>query len=100
MSINQQKAVAAHRERRRSAGLVRVEVQAPAVDAPILRALAAALRDRRPDAARVREQLRALIARPLAVSALDVFGSDLPDDHFDGVFGLARPLDPPRDIDL
>ena len=100
MSDAQRKALTDHRTRRRKAGLVRVEVQAPATDAPILRDLAAVLRGDADRARAVRDQLQSIIAKSPATSALDIFGSDLPDAYFEGVFESARRADPPRDVDL
>jgi hypothetical protein len=44
MSLARQKAVESYRERQRRRGLLRLEVQAPEDDAPLLRQLAEALR--------------------------------------------------------
>lgn len=96
----QSDALAAHRRRRRDSGVVRVEVQVPAIDATLMRDLAAVLRGE-PEAAHVlRAQLRAIVAEPRASAVFDIFGSDLPDAVFDGVFDHDRHTDPPRDIGL
>lgn len=100
VSIAQQKALSRHRQRRRDAGVVRIEVQAPAIDAPILRDLAAALRESSRDGQSLRDQLRSIVAKPRAQSAFDIFGSDLPDAYFEGVFDDAGRCDLPRDVDL
>ena len=89
---SQRKATRAHRRRAAARGLARIEVQAPRKDAVLIRALAQALRNE-PEKA---ETLRRTLARSLhseANDAFDVFGSDLPDDAFTGVF------DAPRDHD-
>lgn len=100
MSAARRAALAHHRSRLKDAGIVRIELQAPAVDAPILRELAAALRDRRDDAGTLREQLRSIVAGPQTGTAFDLFGSDLPDSYFTGVFEHERKRDATRDIDL
>jgi hypothetical protein len=100
MSTAQQKALASHRRRRRDSGIVRVEVQVPASDAEMVRGLAAVLRGA-PDAARAaRDQLRGVAAGPAGASVFDIFGADLPDAYFEGVFEPAARRDPPRDVDL
>ncbi len=100
MSGAQRKALTDHRKRRRQAGLVRVEVQAQATDAPILRDLAAVLRGDADQARAVRTQLQSIVAKPADASAWDIFGSDLPDAYFEGVFEQGRRGDPPRGVDL
>ena len=96
----QRKALMDYRTRSRKAGLVRVEVQAPATDAPILRDLAAVLRGDADRARAVRDQLQSIINKSPATLALDIFGSDLTDAYFEGVFEQARRDDPTRDVDL
>ncbi len=96
----QQKALSAHRRRRRDGGMVRVEVQVPAIDAAILRDVAAVLRGNSDAAQAMRNQLRSVIAKPRVDSVFDIFGSDLPDAYFDGVFEQTRRGDLPRDVDL
>jgi hypothetical protein len=94
----QQKALSAHRRRRRDGGMVRVEVQVPAIDAGILRDLAAILRGKSDAAQAMRNQLRSVVAKPRAESVFDIFGADLPDAYFDGVFDQSRHGDTPRDV--
>jgi hypothetical protein len=94
----QQKALNAHRRRRRERGLVRVEVQVPAVDAPMLRDVAAVLRGAPGAAQAMRDQLRSAIPQPMSV--FDMFGSDLPDAYFEGVFDSIRQKDTGRDVPL
>jgi hypothetical protein len=96
----QQKALKAHRRRRRDGGMVRVEVQVPAVDAGILRDLAAILRGKSDAAQAMRNQLRSVVAKPRLNTVFDIFGSDLPDAYFDGVFEQIRRGDLPRDVEL
>ncbi len=100
MSRSQQRALSRHRQRRQASGIVRIEVQAPAIDAAMLRDLAAALRNGSPRGEGLRAQLRSLLAKPRAASAFDIFGSDLPDAYFDGVFDETGRRDLPRDVDL
>jgi hypothetical protein len=88
-------------QRRRTAerGLVRVEVQATGSDAALIRALAQSLRSDPQKAKATRSALtRALIESEVA-TAFDVFGSDLPDETFVGVFDRPRPQDW-RKVDL
>lgn len=96
----QQKALRAHRRRRRDGGMVRVEVQVPAIDAGILRDLAAILRSNSDAAGAIRNQLRSVVAKPRVDTVFDIFGSDLPDAYFDGVFDQSRQRDAPRDVEL
>jgi hypothetical protein len=80
--------------------MVRVEVQVPAVDAPMLRDVAAVLRGR-PDAAQaMRDQLRSAIPPSQPMSVFDMFGSELPDAYFEGVFDSVRQKDTGRDVPL
>jgi hypothetical protein len=96
----QKDALTAHRQRRRDSGLARVEVQVPAIDAALIRDVAAVLREPSPAASALREQMRVMIAPPRASAVFDIFGSDLPDSYFDGVFEKDRHRDQPRDLDL
>jgi hypothetical protein len=89
-----------HRRRRRDSGLVRVEVQVPGVDAGMLRDLAAILRGEAKAAQATRAQLRSVVAGPRAAAVFDIFGSDLPDACFDGVFEQGRRSGMPRDVQL
>jgi hypothetical protein len=100
MSTAQREALATHRRRRRDSGVVRVEVQVPAIDAALVRDLAAVLRGEPEAAQTLRAQLRAAIAVPRTSAIFDIFGSDLPDSYFDGVFEHDRRGDMPRDVGL
>ena len=80
--------------------MVRVEVQVPAIDAAILRDIATILRGNSDAAQAMRNQLRSVVAKPRADSVFDIFGSDLPDAYFDGVFEQNRQRDTPRDVEL
>ena len=100
MSDAQRKAVTSHRRRRRHGGVVRVEVQVPAIDSAMLRELVAILRSQSDVAQVMRDQLRYILAKPRAASAFEIFGSDLPDACFQGVFERDRRGDSPRDVEL
>ncbi len=100
MSQAQRKALTAHRHRRRENGVVRLEVQVPSADAPLVRDIAAVLRGDAATDQDVRAKLRMALKEPERRSVLDVFGSDLPDEYFDGVFDEDRKGDVPGEIDL
>ena len=86
----QKKATADHRKRSRARGLSRIEVQAPAVDTPLIRMIAEALRagDARSD--RLRTTIRSVLGPAGEGNALELFRSDLPDAAFEGVFDAPR----------
>jgi hypothetical protein len=96
---SQRKATRTHRRRAAARGLVRVEVQAAKNDASLIRALAETLRDRPERAAAIRSTLANALLDPDVKTAFDVFGSDLPDEAFDGVFDQTR-RDGWREVDL
>jgi hypothetical protein len=101
LSKAQRKALAAHRRRRREKGVVRVEVQVPAIDAGIVRDVAAILRGEPAQAQAVRAQLRSVAAGARhGASVFDIFGSDLPDRNFEGVFVHDRRAGKTRDVEL
>jgi hypothetical protein len=79
--------------------LVRVEVQAAKNDAGLIRALAETLRGKSERAAALRSTLANALLNPDVKTAFDVFGSELPDDVFDGVFDQPR-RDGWREVDL
>ena len=89
-SKSQRKATNTHRRRAAARGLVRVEVQAPKKDAGLIRALAETLRGRSEKADAIRSTLAEALIHPEIKSAFDVFGSDLPDEAFAGVFDQPR----------
>src|SRR5262249_46914963 len=89
-SKSQRKATATHRRRAAARGLVRVEVQAAKRDARLIRTMARALRGDPDPAGGVRSVLANSLLQPEVKSAFDVFGSDLPDEVFAGVFELPR----------
>jgi hypothetical protein len=79
-----------HRRRAKERGLVRVEVQAPKKDAGLIRALAETLRARNEKAGVLRSTLAKALIHPEVNTAFDIFGSDLPDEAFAGVFDQPR----------
>jgi hypothetical protein len=83
---SQRKATRTHRRRAAARGLVRVEVQAPKRDASLIRALAEMLRGRAEKAEALRSTLAKALMHPEVKTAFDVFGSELPDEVFAGVF--------------
>jgi len=89
-SQSQRKATRTHRRRAAARGLVRVEVQASRRDAPLIRALAERLRDPPETAEPIRSALADALTHPAVKSALEIFGSELPDEAFAGVFDQPR----------
>ena len=87
---SQRKATRTHRRRAVARGLVRVEVQTRRSDAGLIRALAKTLRSNRKRAEALRSTLEKELIEPDMKSAFDVFGSDLPDEDFSGVFDQPR----------
>jgi hypothetical protein len=86
----QTRATAAHRRRAAQRGLVRVEVQTSRHDASLIRAAAEVLRSGGEAAEAVRRSLEPLLAVDRAADALELFGSDLEDEAFEGVFERSR----------
>lgn len=89
-SRSQRKATRTHRRRAAARGLVRVEVQAPKKDAGLIRALAETLRGKTQEAEALRATLTKAVMPPELRTAFDIFGSELPDDAFAGVFDQPR----------
>jgi hypothetical protein len=87
---SQRKATRTHRRRAAARGLVRVEVQAPRRDVPLIRAMAETLRGRAQEANALRTTLAKALAPPAAKTAFDIFGSDLPDEGFEIIFNQPR----------
>jgi hypothetical protein len=87
---SQRKATRTHRRRAAARGLVRVEVQAPKKDASLIRALAETLRGRAEKAESLRSTLAKALMHPEVKTAFDIFGSELPDEAFAGVFDRPR----------
>jgi PBP1b-binding outer membrane lipoprotein LpoB len=99
VSKSQLNATRTHRRRATARGLVRVEVEALKKDVALIRMLAETLRGEADKA----EALRAALARALrhreTRTAFEVFGSELPDQAFEGVFDQRRQQDS-RELDL
>jgi hypothetical protein len=68
-----------------------VEVQATRNDAGLIRALAETLRSDTEKAKALRSTLEKALIKPEVKTAFDVFGSNLPDEAFAGVFDQPRP---------
>ena len=98
-SKSQIKATRTHRRRAAARGLMRVEVQALKKDAALIRTLAETLRGEAGKAEALRTALARALSQPGAGTAFDVFGSELPDEAFEGVFGQRRPQNW-REVDL
>lgn len=96
MKTSPRNAVKTHRRQQKAKGLVRVEVQAPAMDAALIREVAAELRSGTRRAAEMRSLLRRSL-RPRK-SLRELLALDLPDDVLDRV--LDRPKDSDREVDL
>jgi hypothetical protein len=89
-SKSQRKATNAHRRRAAASGIARVEVQAPRQDVALIRALAETLREHSEKANALRSTLAKALTNPELKTAFDVFGSDLPDEVFAGIFDQPR----------
>jgi hypothetical protein len=98
-SRSQRKATRMHRRRAAARGIVRVEVQARTKDAGLIRALARTLRGKPEQAEALRSTLEKALVTPEIRTAFDVFGSELPDEAFAGVFDQPRQYDW-REVDL
>src|SRR5690606_11167564 len=98
-SRSQIKATRTHRRRAAARGLVRVEVQALRGDAGLIRDIARTLRSKQDKAKALRLTLANVLIDPEIGTAFDVFGSDLPDEVFAGVFDQPRPREW-REVDL
>ena len=97
------RATESHRRRSAARGLMRVEVPALKTDAVLIRALADVLLRGEPSrVATLRAALREALIGPQVRTAFDIFGSDLTDEAFDGVFDAprGRPQDRWRSVDL
>jgi len=89
-SKSQRKATTSHRRRAAARGIVRLEVQAPKRDVGLIRAVAETLRGEPERAKALRSILENTLVSPAVKTAFDVFGSDLPDQAFAGVFDQPR----------
>ena len=98
-SKSQRKAIRTHRHRAAARGLVRVEVQAHKRDAGLIRAVAETLRGKPEKAEALRSTLAQTLTHPEVKTVFDVFGSELPDEVFAGVFDQPRQRNW-REVDL
>jgi hypothetical protein len=89
-SKSQRKATQAHRRRSAARGLVRLEVQTSNRDVELVRAVARTLRGEPEKARALRAALEKALIDPEVKSAFDIFGSELPDENFAGVFDQPR----------
>jgi hypothetical protein len=87
---SQRKASSTHQRRAAERGLVRVKVEATRSDAGLIRALAEILRSEPDRAQPLRATLEKALIEPEVKTAFDVFGTDLPDEAFAGVFDQPR----------
>jgi hypothetical protein len=92
-SKSQRRATRTHRRRAAARGFVRVEVQAPKKDAGLIRVLAETLRGKSEKAEAVRSALAKALIHPEVETAFDIFGSELADEAFTGVFDQSRQMD-------
>jgi hypothetical protein len=69
---------------------VRVEIQAPKRDVGLIRALAETLRGSAEKGEALRFTLAKVLTHPEMKTAFDIFGSELPDEAFAGVFEQPR----------
>lgn len=89
---SQRKASTMHRRRAVARGLVRVEVQAAKADTGLIKALAETLRGEPERARLLRATLEQALVDPVVKTAFDIFGSDLPDEAFAGIFDQPRQM--------
>ena len=89
-SKSQRRATLTHRRRAAARGFVRVEVKALKKDAGLIRALAESLRGGSVKAEALRSSLAKALMNPEVRTAFDIFGSELPDEIFTGVFDQPR----------
>lgn len=92
MKTPRRSAVNTHRRQQKAKGLVRVEVQAPASDAALIREVAAELRSGTRRAAEVRSLLRRSLRPRKSLRELLALGATLPDADFDAVLDRQRDL--------
>lgn len=87
---SQKMASTTYRRRSFARGLVRVEVQARHGDVGLIRALAETLRGDPARAKSLRSTLEQALLDPQIKTAFDIFGSDLAEEDFAGVFDQPR----------
>ncbi len=96
MNPAQKKAVDSYRERQRRRGLLRLEVQAPEADAPLLRQAARVLRENSEAASELRRVLRRALAPETREGSLKRLLEAAPLEGVD----LSRPRDFGRKVEL
>ena len=87
---SQKMASTTHRRRSLPGGLIRVEVRVRHGDAGLIRALAETLRGNPARAKTLRSTLEQALLDPQVKTAFDIFGSDLAEETFAGVFDQPR----------
>lgn len=92
MKSSQKRALTAHRRQQKAKGLIRVEVQAAAGDAVLLRQVAAELRSGTRRAAEVRSLLRRSLRPRKSLRDLLVMDVEVPDAVVDAAFARSRSL--------
>ena len=96
MSLAQRNAVDSYRQRQRRRGLLRLEVQAPEADVPLLRRLARVLREDSQEASELRQVLRRALAPESPEGTLKALLEAAPLEGID----LSRPRDLGREVEL
>ena len=96
MPLAQKKAVNNYRERQRRLGLLRLEVQAPEADAPLLRELARVLRENSQEASEVRRVLHHALTPEAQEGSLKKLLEAAPLEGVD----LSRPREFGREVKL
>ncbi len=96
MPLAQKKAIDSYRKRQRRRGLLRLEVQAPEADAPLLRELARVLRENSQEASEVRQVLRRALAPEAQEGRLKQLLEAAPLEGVD----LSRPREFGREVKL
>lgn len=98
MKKSARRSLTSHRRQQKARGLVRVEVQAPASDAGLIREVAAELRSGTRRAAEVRSLLRRSLHPRKSLRELLAMDLAVPDEAFDEA--VARPRDRGREVEL
>jgi hypothetical protein len=95
----QRRATRRHRRRAAARGLVRIEIMALKKDVGLVRTLAQTLRGSPEKAQALRSTLSKVLTNPQLKTAFDIFGSELADAAFAGIFDRPRARDRPE-VDL
>jgi hypothetical protein len=86
----QRRATRRHRRRAAARGLTRVEIQVAQKDVALIRAVGKMLRGDAEKAKALRSSLATTLGDPEVQTAFDVFGSELADETFAGIFDQPR----------